>query len=370
MSIVAYTGLPGHGKSYGVVENLIVPALKNKRTVFTNIPMNGEVIKNAYKMDVHQFDLKDIEENPNWWKEEFIAGSLIVIDEVWRLWPSGLKTNNARIEDKEFLAEHRHMVGENGQSTEIALVTQDLSQLASFVKTLVENTFHVVKLTSLGLSKNFRVDVYQGAVTGSSPPKSKRIRQIQGRFKKEIYKLYVSHTKSATGEAGDETRVDSRFNVLKGIGIKMGIVVIILAIVFTYYGLKELASFYGMDGEVEDAKPESSHSIPNSRSESPSTVKVKAIKEPAIRFLSKAESVVIYFSSGIFPDVDLRYKVEYEKSSAVLTTKELRSLSYDITIVNECTARIVGEDYDSFVMCEREEKKKTWVEGLVTQNDS
>ena len=113
MSISAYTGLPGHGKSYGVVDNVIRPALEKKRTVYTNIPMISDECLKRFKMTVVQFDTKDIIDNPNWWSDTFEAGSIIVIDECWRLWPSGLNASKARETDKSFLAEHRHLVGKN-----------------------------------------------------------------------------------------------------------------------------------------------------------------------------------------------------------------------------------------------------------------
>ena len=44
MSITAYTGLPGSGKTYGVVQHVIVPALQAGRRVVTNIPMRADVV--------------------------------------------------------------------------------------------------------------------------------------------------------------------------------------------------------------------------------------------------------------------------------------------------------------------------------------
>jgi len=66
MSILAYTGLPGHGKSYGVVENVILPALRMKRVVYTNIPLNDELCINDFGMSVVPFDIQDIIKNRNY----------------------------------------------------------------------------------------------------------------------------------------------------------------------------------------------------------------------------------------------------------------------------------------------------------------
>src|SRR5690606_9182900 len=152
--------------------------------------------------------------------EVFEPGSLFVVDECWRLWPAGLTANKIEEKHKEFFAEHRHLVGDSGHSTEIVLVTQDLSQIASFMRNLIETTFRVTKLSKMGTSKLYRVDVYSGPVTGPVPPVSRREREIPGKFSKDIYALYKSHTKSEVG-AGNESRADGRFNILKGFQFKL-----------------------------------------------------------------------------------------------------------------------------------------------------
>ena len=40
MSIIAYTGLPGAYKTYSAVENWLIPALKDDRTVAHNLRVN------------------------------------------------------------------------------------------------------------------------------------------------------------------------------------------------------------------------------------------------------------------------------------------------------------------------------------------
>ncbi|MFU1923019.1 zonular occludens toxin domain-containing protein, partial [Klebsiella pneumoniae] len=44
MAIDAYVGKPGHGKSYGVVEHVIIPSLKQDRHVVTNIPLEVDML--------------------------------------------------------------------------------------------------------------------------------------------------------------------------------------------------------------------------------------------------------------------------------------------------------------------------------------
>ena len=361
MTIAAYTGLPGHGKSYGVVENVIKPALEQKREVFTNIPMNSDECLKRFGMTVTQFKTDDIIENPNWWSEVFNPGAVIVIDELWRLWPSGLNAKNVRDQDKAFLAEHRHLVGENGQSTEIIFVTQDLSQIANFARSLVETTFRVTKLSKVGMDKRFRVDVYFGPVTGASPPVSKRDREIHGKFKKDVYALYKSHTKSVTGEAGNEKRIDKRYNALGGFGIKLGVVVVVVALVACYYGFKHLASYYGF------TESDSKQTIQQTNKQT-NLQQVQSVqpKKDVFQFLAKAEGIYINFNNGHFPNVDYRFKVVFDDMEATFTTVELARMEYSLVPINECMVKIEGPDWKGFAMCQRDEIKQGWVESMVT----
>jgi len=43
-----YCGRPGSGKSYGVVENVIVPAFKQGRDVVTNLPLVVDELRKAF----------------------------------------------------------------------------------------------------------------------------------------------------------------------------------------------------------------------------------------------------------------------------------------------------------------------------------
>ncbi|WP_276783363.1 zonular occludens toxin domain-containing protein [Thalassolituus oleivorans] len=362
MSISAYTGLPGHGKSYGVVDNVIRPALEQKREIFTNIPMNSDECLQRYGMTVTQFKTDDIIENPNWWTDVFTAGSLIVIDELWRLWPAGLNAKNVRDQDKSFLAEHRHLVGHNGQSTEIIFVTQDLSQIANFARTLVETTFRVTKLSKIGMDNRFRVDVYFGPVTGASPPISKRDREIHGKFDKKIYALYQSHTKSVTGDAGNERRVDGRFNALGGLSIKLGIVLVILSAVAAYLGFNRVSVAYHPIVNEQSSSTQNTNTVEN-------TSPVLS-KQSFFEFLSRADEIYISYNNGRFPRIEYRFQVLIDDNYADFTPHQLTELQYEIQPINECMVKIIGADYRGYAMCKRSQTSGGWMENIVTSNSS
>ncbi|MBE1028454.1 hypothetical protein IH761_23815, partial [Escherichia coli] len=92
-----------------------------------------------------------IEQLPeDWFEREDLAdfappGSVLVLDELWRRWPKGQKTNDAPMADKKLLAEHRHRVDKKNRSMRVVMVTQDLDQLASWATLLVETTYRMVK---------------------------------------------------------------------------------------------------------------------------------------------------------------------------------------------------------------------------------
>ena len=218
MSIYAYTGLPGSGKSYSVVQHQVLPALREGRKVVTNLPLKRDLVLEETRADAGQlleFPTDLVAADPERIFEHFPEGSVLILDEVWKLFPSGLKTNQVANAFKTAFAEHRHRVDAGGRSCQIVLVTQDLAQIAMFARQLVEQTFRTVKLTSVGFDKRFRVDVFAGPVAGPNPPVNSAIRQIFGKYDKRIFRLYTSHTQSlAAQEGADEKSVDRRGNVL------------------------------------------------------------------------------------------------------------------------------------------------------------
>lgn len=246
MSIVGYSGLPGSGKSYGVVENVILPALSSGRHIITNIPLKlGRLSDDYPDGKITTFTNADAESDPEFFDmERHPAGVIWVIDEAWRFWKSGAKSVHIPQCQKEFFTEHRHNVGPDGKTNEIVLVTQDLSQLSAFVRQLVEETYRAVKLTAIGSKTKYRIDVYMGAATGQNP--GKPMRQLYGKYKPEIYQYYRSHTRNKTDfAAGMEEKADDRANVLKHPLIKLGIP---LCIGIAIFGAMKVSAYFESGG--------------------------------------------------------------------------------------------------------------------------
>jgi zona occludens toxin len=263
MSIFAYVGLPGSGKSYDVVANQIIPALKRGRRVVTNVPLKRDAVRNVTpKGEIVEFPTEAIQSDPALIDEYATAGSVIILDEVWRLFPAGQKVDRVPEPFKKLLAEHRHMVNSKGQSVQIVLVTQDLSQIGMFARQLVEMTFFHTKLSTVGAKGSYRIDVVHGMVTGQQVPESRRINRIFGRYKAEVFACYQSHTMSDSAiDGADENALDPRGNVWLRPSIAFGALFVCVA---TWYGVAALAGFFAPDesaasvasaGVIEDASP-------------------------------------------------------------------------------------------------------------------
>ena len=342
MSQTAYAGLPGSGKSYGVVENVILPALKDGRRVWTNIPLNMELIENEFPSKVVLFDTSDLRDDPAWFQETFEQGATIVIDEAWRLWPAGLKANQMAEAHKSFLAEHRHMVGADGYSTEIVLVTQDLSQIAAYPRSLVETTYRAVKLNMIGQSKKFRIDVFQGAATGNNPPKKDRLRQLYSSYKPDIYKYYQSQTMSENEGHGSEDNTDKRVNILTSPWLRIGAPIgLVLALVFIFYAVGRVSDMYSGKSEKAAVVDGLAGGV----------ISAPVVKKKHSHFYAGMNPYIAW-NMGKYPYVDYKLGFSDKGHSVVLTPATLGKMGYRLIGYGQCFVQLIGYGDTLNVYCE------------------
>lgn len=361
MAITAYTGLPGSGKSYGVVRDVVLPALKKGRRVTTNIPLNMELIDSEFPGLVTLFDTKQILADPDWFQTHFDKGATLVIDECWRLWSSGLRANNMHEGHKSFLAEHRHMVGEDGFSTEIVFVTQGLDQLAAYPRNLVETTYRSVKLTAIGSSKKFRIDVYEGPVTGPSPPKDKRLRQLFGEYQPDVYKYYQSQTMSDAASHGDESSTDGKNNILKSPFFRVFLPVLLLAGVYVIYlGWSAIRSIYNED---EQQAASGTEQLPPHVIEDQSGLP-KPLSKPKHRHFYNGMDAYIAWNLGRNPFIEYRIAFTKGDQRVVLGQAELGKLGYRIVGYDQCFAQLKGHGSTLNLYCEtqKDEEDNSFIE--------
>lgn len=237
MSVFLYSGLPGAGKSYGVVEHVLIPAAKEGRVLVTNLPLVPE-----FSTEFRCVVLPVPSEDAGW--SQIPAGAVVCIDEAWRFFPAGVQANKLPEAIREAFAMHRHKVDESGRSQQWVLVTQQAAQVSRFVRDLVEQHFRITKLAAVGATKKFRVDVYEGVEV----EESKRIRQIYGSYNSEVWRWYKSHTASEAVSSGvDESAIDKRGSVFNSMLVKFGLPAAVLMLVL---GGFRLADWFGVTGQA------------------------------------------------------------------------------------------------------------------------
>lgn len=221
MPINTYTGLMGSGKSYECVSSVIVPAVKAGRRVVTNVEgIDSDAIR-AYCHDKFGVPMEQLGEvvhctNDDVPKASFLPhgqevgtfcqpGDIICIDEAWRFWGTDCKLLP---EHKVFFREHRHFVHPDTKvCCDLVLMVQDITDLHRTLRVVVEVTFRTTKIKTLGWSKTYRVEMWEGYKLTAKG----RVSVENKRYDNEIFPLYSSYT----GGTGKELQVDSRQNVLR-----------------------------------------------------------------------------------------------------------------------------------------------------------
>lgn len=189
MAINCYCGLQGSGKSFETVRSVILPAVRSGRRVVTNIDgLDYEKIVDYLKQKHPQDDfdlygqilkinnedvkLEYLPSNPDCPPAFFPVedhpehasivkgGDIVVIDEAWRFW--GVDTGRIPVSHMTFFRMHRHYTDEKGRTCDVVLVTQDITGLHRSVKNVIEFSFRMVKLKSIGAPTAYRVECYEG----------------------------------------------------------------------------------------------------------------------------------------------------------------------------------------------------------------
>lgn len=223
MAINAYVGLQGSGKSFEVVSSVILDAVLHGRRVVTNVAGINEDRIHEYLVNQRDAEIDKLGriihiENERILQAQFFpdeekpelesivqGGDLVAIDEAWRFWG----TDNGKLshEHMQFFRMHRHYVHlETAVACDVVLMTQDITGLHRSVKNVVEFTFRMHKHKSLGFTKRYRVEIYEGWKLNAKT----RIDDRQKKYDPAIFPLYQSYT----GGQGSEKAIDKRQNLL------------------------------------------------------------------------------------------------------------------------------------------------------------
>ena len=149
--ITCFTGTPGGGKTYAAVL-LMIDLLKKGRMVYTNIDgLETEGCRIALGL-VCGLDRGVLEDRLVWMNKEQTrtfwdivpAGSVVVIDEVHKIWSSRTYASESNKAFADWCSTHRH----NGH--DVILITQALDKLDGHVRSLIEWTHRCRKVNFVG----------------------------------------------------------------------------------------------------------------------------------------------------------------------------------------------------------------------------
>jgi len=257
-----YSGIQGSGKSYEVVQGVIVPNVAKGRRVVTNVAGLQYDKISDYCVDVLgadraklgaivQVENSRIEEpfffpqeesdspylaqikkcsNPeflealqkahlDWCNNSIVkGGDIVIIDECWRFYTSDAQLPDGHL---KFFRMHRHFLHQTtGQCCDIVLIAQDIGDLRRNIKATIEKSFLMQKHTDLGMPDRYVVSVYGG----NKQIKRSFIEDFQKKYDPAIFPLYKSHSQKTEGGAdAKEERADNRGSLFNRKIIKYGI---------------------------------------------------------------------------------------------------------------------------------------------------
>lgn len=304
MAINAFTGGPGTGKTYGVIEHVLLPALLKGRSVLTNI--EGLNIEGIYQYvhdiapsdkivcigsirvcrreapdDASFFPGLDSLDKPSPYPSFDCSvvspGDLVVIDEASRYWPVGQKV---KTQHSLFFREHRHFANQFGDTCDLVIIDPDISLIVRALKGKIEMTSFTHKLKELGSSR-YVVRLFRGFKTTGKPV------QTLGpySFKEKIFTLY----KSYSHEKAKEQSIDTRQNVLNN---KVVWVFAFLALLFIGGGLSYLFYFFSP----------SSHNLKTTTDSVPSPSQFSNLPSPSPHTSPSS-------AGGLTPDYSSQYRI-------------------------------------------------------------
>lgn len=245
MAINAYVGLQGSGKSFEVVSSVILEAVSHGRRVVTNVAGINEDLIHEYLVNKRDVPIEKLGkivhvDNERIMQPEFFpdeekpelpsvvkGGDLVAIDEAWRFW--GTDGGKLSHEHMQFFRMHRHYVHpDTAVACDVVLMTQDITGLHRSVKNVIEFAFKMHKHKSLGFSKLYRVEIYEGWKLNSKT----RIDDRQKKYDPEIFPLYQSYS----GGKGMENSIDKRQNILANRTLWFYAVAVILMLCIGAFG--------------------------------------------------------------------------------------------------------------------------------------
>lgn len=218
MALSIYMGNPGAGKTYTAISLGVVPALKLKRRVVTNIAgIKLDKLAELVGFDVSEYLVQVTDDQVA--SEEFYLdvlspespsivkpGDLVILDECWQWFRSGTKISERTF---AYFRKHRHFIHpETSVSSDIWLLTQSFDDIQRSVRSIADFCVTMTKLKMVGKNNQFRVDFYAG---GSSVSRRAPFNQAFHFYESQYFDCYSSYS-GGGGESGVESETDDRTN--------------------------------------------------------------------------------------------------------------------------------------------------------------
>lgn len=298
MAVTAYVGEPGSGKTYEVVSEVILPALREGRRVVSNVRgLNYDEIRAYLLVDcgvaaeqigtLHLVDVAAPGGEDFFYTEGNPAavvqpGDLLVLDECWRWFGKGMAINKAMF---EFFRMHRQYVDAKGVSCDVVLISQSIQDIDRKVLVVIEKHFRMEKYKAFGSKTRYSVEMFNGyRVSGNA-----RVRLLVRKYNPRFFPFYSSYA----GKGGDEREVDKRFNIWKSPFFLVGMP---CAVVVAGLGIWGTARFFtkgGANKPAATAPPQDKSSTAPSQAQSAQSPSVPAVSEwRSVGVISRGERQV------------------------------------------------------------------------------
>lgn len=184
-------GKPGSGKSYSVMADVILPALKSGSRVLTNIDGANDKACRLRLGAALGYDPDELETLYIYLNDEDIKGGfcwdrvqakdVFVIDEAQRYWPGGVLKATDPVAFK-FFGEHRHY------GCSIHCITINPGNYQVPMRSYAEVCHLYKKLGVLGLNSRYTRRDYASAI----PSGDSEVGSITGKYRPEIFTYYKS----------------------------------------------------------------------------------------------------------------------------------------------------------------------------------
>lgn len=204
--IIGFVGTPGSGKTYEAVKKLL-DNLKLGRVVYTNIDgldddVHREFIKlycglDDYKLGRQLRFLTNAEMQCFWTIVE--PGSLIMIDEVHKLFSNRDWASDSNKGFTEWASTHRH------HGFDVVLITQDIEKIDKHARSLLEWSYFFRKINFFGAAVKNKYLCY--AYSGDDHH-GKPIHTDRRTYSPRVFQCYKSYVASDVKELGFMTHVN------------------------------------------------------------------------------------------------------------------------------------------------------------------